>query len=165
LSRYEEAESAYNGFLNAFDGCPDPESLMDAARNYRNLAVQEHAAQLRDSPAPSQNDGGLNAGWIVVGAGGALILSGVVFDLAVSGLDDDLEAAYARGDSIEADDLEDDRDRGVVIEAVLYGGGAAAILIGSLMVILSDNSPEPPPVAVSWQPTRGGSLYSVEVTF
>lgn len=165
LSRFEDAEAAYNEFLNSFGGCADPDGLMDSARTYRNLAVQEHAAQLRENTSTPTSDGGLNPGWIVFGSGAALVVSGIMFDLVVSGLDDDLEAAYNRGDTREAAELEDDRDTGVIVEAVLYGGGAAAILIGSLMIILQDEASEAQPVSVGWQPTRGGSVYSVEVMF
>ena len=165
LMRFEEAIDAYNRFLTRFEGCPDPNELMETARGYRNLAVQELAATFQVPPEGGGEPSGVKPGWIVFGVGSGLVLAGVVFDLTKLNLDDDLRNAYDNNQVTRANALEDERDQGVVIEAVLYGTGLAAIVTGTLLLLLLDDEPVADGLGLGWDPTRGGAVYSIRGSF
>ena len=165
LSRYEEAIDSYNRFLTGFEGCSDPDDLMDTARGYRNLAIQELAATVQRPPGGGDESNGVKPGWIVFGVGGGLVLAGVIFDLTKLGLDDDLQRAYDRNQVERADKLEEERDQGVVIEAVLYGTGLAAVVTGALLLLLADDDEPGDDLSFGWAPTPGGAVYSIGRAF
>ena len=166
LQRYDEAIDSYNRFLTRFEGCPDPDDLMETARGYRNLAIQELAATIQRPPGGSDGSGGVKPGWIVFGVGGGLVLAGMIFDLTKLELDDDLQEAYDRNQVGRAENLEEERDQGVVIEAVLYGTGLAAVVTGTLLLLLvEDDDSGADDVHVGWSPTAGGAVYSIGGVF
>jgi tetratricopeptide (TPR) repeat protein len=142
LDRYEEAERAYNAFLNRFEGCPDPQRLAETAREYRALAVQQRRQELTDDElARPPRRQGLHPGWFLVAGAGALCVTGVVVDLVNAPLRDDLQAAYDAQDWARARDLEDDRDVAVVLDYVLYGSALAVGVAGALWVLLDREAP------------------------
>ena len=49
LERYQEAAEAYTLFLRHFEGCRDDQGLVDAARQYRAIALHEYTLALNES--------------------------------------------------------------------------------------------------------------------
>lgn len=49
LERFNDAEAAYTDFLGAYEGCEDPQGLMQSARDYRSSATSEYARQVADA--------------------------------------------------------------------------------------------------------------------
>jgi tetratricopeptide (TPR) repeat protein len=141
LDRYEEAERAYNTFLNRFEGCPDPQRLGETAREYRALAVQQRRQELAvDDPVRPPGRRGLHPGWLLLGGAGALCVAGVVVDVVNAPLRDDLQAAYDAAAWERARVLEDDRDVAVTLDYVLYGSALAVGVAGALWLLLDRES-------------------------
>jgi len=137
LERWDEAVDSYNTFLRHFEGCADPNGLVELAHSYRTLALQNEAMRGPEVVG----DGSINPGVWVLAGGGALILAGVIFDVANSGLDDDLQAAYDDNDE-RGLALESDRSTAEVVDAVLYGTGTAAVITGLVLLLVLDTGPE-----------------------
>ena len=76
--------------------------------------------------------------------GGALVVSGVAYDLANMSLGDDLESARENHDGDAFNETKDDILSGRIVEGLLYGAGVAAIVTGVvLLVTQSDDLDEP----------------------
>ena len=154
LERWDEAVDSYNTFLRHFEGCDDPNGLVNLAQNYRTLALQSEAM----NQAEIVPDGRINPGVWVLASGGALLLGGVVFDLANSGLDEDLERAYREDDEIGLE-LESDRDTAEIVDIVLYGTGTAAVITGVVLLLVLDDEPVITPAVE--QSRSGGVVWSL----
>ena len=175
LGQHEQAIDFYNRFLRQFPECPDPHGLMEAATGYRNLAVRERATSIQAPLPVSPADSGIHPAIWVLSAGGALILGGVIYDLANMGIDDDIQAAYNDIQQAEADgddsartaaegrlsSLQDDRDGAATVDWILYGSGAAAVVAGVVMlIVIDDESGSERAVQTGARPVDGGWMYT-----
>ena len=164
LARYDEAIDHYNRFLRHYDQCPDSEALIETAEEYRNLAVREQTAATDIPRQPVEPTSAIHPGVWVTCAGGALILSGVIWDLAKMGIDDDIAAAYEANDTAAAENLLEDRDTAAIVDWVLYGGGTAIVLTGVILMLVLDTD-ESDSFAVGAQPVQHGWVLSFEGRF
>ncbi len=182
LGDLDAAQSEYTRFLSAFEGCNDPLDLRTSARDYRSLAIRQQAVQLAEanglpigddsvasddrtleqaslsaSAEPTDGDS-LQPAWFVMAGGGALIVSAIAYDVANAHLIDDRDAASAANDLPRYNAIDEQIERGAVIDAVLYGVGAATVVGGLVWYLLDDDAPD---AQLSAAPTRdGGAIVS-----
>ena len=164
LERYDEALDHYNRFLRRYAQCPDPEGLMETAEEYRRLAVREQMAATEIPRTPTEPETSIHPGVWVVGAGGSLLLSGLIFDLAKSGIDDDIAAAYDANDTQQARDLLDERDTAEIVDWVLYGTGAATLVTGVILLLVLEPE-QTDEFAVNAGPALDGWAFSLRGRF
>jgi len=163
LELFELAENYYNRFLRHFEGCPDPDGLLESARDYRDLAVRQLAAEVPEpEPQIPTPELGVHPGVWVLASGGALIVAGVVFDLSQMGIDDDLADAYQAEDEQRSGELLDRRATARTVDWVLYGAGAAAVLTGTVLLLALEMDAG---IAVETGPTAGGWRLSLGADF
>jgi hypothetical protein len=111
---------------------------------------------VEDSSTPSA---GLHPAWWVVGAGGAILLGGLVFDLVEArDLRDETYAAAEARDQAWLNEATSNVDDGQVIEALAYGTGLAAVAGGIIWLALD----EPAQAMVGYLPN--GARWSVSVS-
>ena len=102
--------------------------------------------------------------WIITGAGGALLVTGLIYDVARSDLLDDRQAAADAGDQARFNELNESVRRGKVVEGVLFGVGAAAV-IGGVVYYFIRSSDEAPTESVSVSFVERGAVFGVGGVF
>jgi hypothetical protein len=190
LQRYDEAVTAYDAFLAAFERCADPNGLRELARQYQQEAASaaarleppdedeveedipdDPAAVQETEPQPAETDeGGFHPGLILASAGGALVLGGLVFDLAyVSGLSGDKEQALDDGDEAAFNEADAALSDAQLVDGLLYGVGLAVALGGVLWWVLDEDvtGVEPARQQARWGvvPAAGGGRLVWTLTF
>jgi len=98
-----------------------------------------------DTNDTTDTAGSSPAPWIVIGAGGAAVIAGVVFSILENGAFDDFESCQVDPGCSGGDTLDQHRKDGEsygLLATVSYSVGAAAVATGVLMLILR-SSPEP----------------------
>ena len=119
-------------------------------------AVEVNREDLKDS-------GGFRSGWILVSLGGALVTSGVIFDLVNMGLYDEQEEAQGK-DRERFESLNEEWERYATIDVGLYGSGIVLIVAGVIWVLL-DSGDEEPPIETGFMRVRGGTVFTLGGTF
>jgi hypothetical protein len=141
LERYAEAGQGYQVFLWESEDCPEHSRLRERAVRYRRevsaLVGAETTTNGGGAPADPEGEDDATA-WILIGSGAALLVSGIVFDVATSSTRDDLDAALQADDGPEIERLLDETDTYQLIDVILYGGGLALGAVG-LALLLSDS--------------------------
>lgn len=167
VERWSEADEAYGRFLRRFDGCPDPHGLVPLAQEYQVTAIRlanEEAARLAELEEQTESEGGISIpGITLLGTGGALLVSGLIFDLAKMGLQDELQEAIDNN-SPNVDALGDERDTAIVVDWVLYSGGLVLATTGAILLLIHEDVPDEAPV-VSVAPIREGAGLSLGFRF
>ena len=162
LDRFAEAAEEYREFREEFQLCPDPHDLSELADQYLRLALEQDLG--RQETAHAQT--GISIPGLVLGStGGALILGGLIFDLANMGMQADLDEANEEGRVEDAQQLRDDIDNAQVVDWVLYGGGIALAITGTVLLLLHQPEATDNSVPVSWQPVEGGSIVTFGFDF
>ena len=85
------------------------------------------------------DDGTIDPGWWVIAAGGALVVSGIGYDLANMSLNDTLETARENRDEDTFNETVDAIQNARVIDGLLYGAGVAAIITGVVLIVTNDD--------------------------
>ena len=175
LERWDDAVDAYSRFLHRFEACDDPHDLRPTAIEFRTVALRNQAAVMTQAEtglepeptpvaatdpaaaptAPVEAGGAIHPAVYLLSAGGALVATGVLFDLTRADLGDELTAAYEVGDVALANELEDDWQRGEKVEWALYGTGIAALAVGTVMLLTM--SPPSDEEGLSVRPSLGAS--------
>ena len=168
LGRYAEAEAAYSRFLRRYEGCPDPDDLRTTAQEYRSLTLHEQASTLETSTEEidEPDDGeGLNAGWIVISGGVALVSTGLIIDLANLHLKDDAQAADEADNDAEFNRIQDEIDDVRMVEGILFGTGVAAIVVGVVLLLIDGDDEADLEPDVGWVPLRDGAFVTFSMDF
>lgn len=142
---------------------PDPVWVADAQDFAGVVAAQvvsdaSYAATLIPAHSePSEGpDGGVHPAWWVMGAGGALIVGGLVYDLTQMGILDERDAAAAAGDSNRVNQLNDEIGTIKLVDGILIGVGLAATIGGAVYYFL-DSGEEAPTESFGVEPEEGGA--------
>lgn len=177
-----ECEAAVRLYTTVIDRPDsDPETIADAERYREELGTcgvpepvepavveppKEEPVVVAVEPPPDEMSTMAYAGWGATIGGGALILTGFAVDVGSSSLGDDLEAAAARGDRAEYDQLQDDIDSRQTTILVMYGLGAAAAAAGGVLLYL-DMTATSEESTVTFLPTLGpdGASAHIRLTF
>lgn len=167
MERWLEADEAYRTFLQRFESCSDPHGLVPLAQEYRVTVLHmaneeaERLAELEQQPEP--DEGVSIPGVTLLGVGGALLVSGLVFDLSKLGLQDDLQEAI-HNNSPDVDELGEQRDTAVVVDWALYSGGLVLATVGTILLLVDGDDEENSP-SVGFAPTDGGGAFSLGFRF
>lgn len=138
LGRHEESAREYTAFLEVFAGCPDPEGLADRARAFRTEVAEAAEADRRAAQpptAPPEPEGVPPGTWVAI-AGGAVLASGVIFDLANLDLIDERDAARASGEAARISAANSSLASARAIDWALYGVGGATLAVGIVWLAL-----------------------------
>ena len=124
-----------NDFLRHLGACPPEEC--EEYEGHKGVAEDLIAAIMNSSEVAS-----INPGVGELSGGAALLMSGLIFDLASLEIGDELDEARSARDMEAFNAAADDARRARIVEGVLYGAGAAAALTGLLLMILLDDEVE-----------------------
>jgi tetratricopeptide (TPR) repeat protein len=167
LGRYDESAREYTAFLEVFAGCADPEGLADRARAFRAEVSEAAEAERRaalppDDPTEPQ---GLPPGTWVAIAGGAVLASGVIFDLANLDLIEERDAARASGEAARISAANSSLGTARTIDWVLYGVGGATLAVGLVWLALDGGGDEGTGEPGSLAPFVGAGTVGVSGRF
>lgn len=117
-----------------------------------------------EPPEPSRREKGFDAAWIAVGAGAALLVAGVSYDIVNMHLLDEQRTAHDEGDTDRFLRLRDDIHDARTVDFILYGSGLAALGVGLTLLLLDDGGGESAP-SVGAAVTGDGAVFTLDAAF
>ncbi len=139
---------------------PDPATVAQAEDFGGATALQvttqasRTASTLTDSVEPV--DEGIHPAWWIVSAGGALVLGGLVYDLANASVLDERDAAAAAGDHTRVAELNDEVKTIRLVDGLVIGTGLV-VAIGGVVYYFLDTGDEAPTESIGITPEVGGA--------
>jgi hypothetical protein len=115
-------------------------------------------------PEPDRREKGFDAAWIAVGAGAALLVAGVSYDLVNMHLLDDQQEAHDETDVGGFARLSDDIDTARTVDFILYGSGLAVLGVGLTLLLIDDGGGESTP-SVGAAVTGDGAVFTLDAAF
>jgi tetratricopeptide (TPR) repeat protein len=129
-------ETAEGSSTEASGGEGGTDSAMASVEN----GSAEGAAPGADGEAGE--GGSFDPGWLVLGGGAALVLSGVIFDLANAHLLDEKEEAEDARDLERLSAIEEDIEDARTVDLILYGTGIVAVAVGLALLLTGGGETE-----------------------
>ncbi len=152
----------YRRYISATDA--DPEAVQRATKRVQELKVEEEKARI--AMPPPDSGGGANrprararrsgtsgremGGWVAVGAGGLLVVTGSVFGILAS----DKADRFADTDEVDRQSLRESGQTQALIADVMLGVGVAAAATGVVLLMLPDSDAS----ALRVAPIEGGAM-------
>jgi tetratricopeptide (TPR) repeat protein len=140
----KEAITALETYIQRVPNAPDLVTYQRKIENLRSQIAAQPPPSSSTAPAPTAapaaDSGGHTAlPWVVVGLGGAAVVTGVILLVAAPERPDNCDADRLtcspppRGATLDEDQEQAGRNRGMVLAGRIFVGGGAALVVGGLL--------------------------------